>query len=266
MTTLDVRDLGTVLGVWAHPDDEAFLSAGLMARVTDGGGHVACVTATRGERGTSDPGAWPLERLGRRRAVELRASLAAVGVSDHRFLGYVDGTVADVDPQEGIERIGAILDQVQPDTVVTFGPDGMTGHDDHVAVSGWTTQAVAAAGRPIQLLYATTTAEFTHRWAAVNRDLEAFAPGLPLATPADRVALELHLDADELDRKLVALAAQSSQMVPLIARLGEEVLRRWWGTESFTEASTSNLGGRHRGVSDTRIGGFSSPVQEVLRT
>lgn len=237
MTTHDTQDLGTVLGVWAHPDDEAFLSAGLMARVTDGGGHVACVTATRGERGTPDPGAWPPERLGRRRAAELRASLAAVGVTDHRFLGYVDGTLADVDEAEGTERVAEVLDRVRPDTVVTFGPDGMTGHGDHIAVSRWATQAVADVGRPVRLLYATTTAEFARRWGPVNRDLEAFAAGLPLETPVEEIALELHLDADELDRKLVALAAQSSQIVPLIARLGEDVLRRWWGTESFTMAS-----------------------------
>ena len=53
--------LGTVLGVWAHPDDEAYLAGGLMAAAVDAGARVVCVTATRGERGTPDV------RLGRRR-------------------------------------------------------------------------------------------------------------------------------------------------------------------------------------------------------
>jgi LmbE family N-acetylglucosaminyl deacetylase len=57
-------DLGTVLGVWGHPDDEAYLSAGLMMRALTNGHRVVCVTATRGEAGFS----------GRRPAVHRRAS------------------------------------------------------------------------------------------------------------------------------------------------------------------------------------------------
>ena len=226
--------LGTVLGVWAHPDDEVFLSAGLMGRIIDRGGHVACATATRGERGTPDPTTWPLERLGRRRAIEIRASLAALGVTDHRFLGYLDGTLADVPDREGTDRVAAVLDEVVPDTVVTFGSEGMTGHSDHVAVSRWTTAAVGEADRRIRLLYATTTERFCRRWASVNQRLEAFGDGLPLATPEDEIALELRLGGDELDRKLVALAAQASQIGPLVSILGEDVFRDWWATETFT--------------------------------
>jgi LmbE family N-acetylglucosaminyl deacetylase len=170
--------------------------------------------------------------------------LAVVGVTDHRFLGYLDGTLSDVPHREGVERVTAVLDEVRPDTVVTFGPEGMTGHGDHVAVSGWTTQAVAEVARPIQLLHATTTAEFVQRWATVNRTLDAFGEGLPLATPPDEVALELRLDAVELDRKLVALAAQSSQLGPLIATLDEDTIRRWWEVEAFTLAAPRRDGGR----------------------
>jgi LmbE family N-acetylglucosaminyl deacetylase len=53
-----VAGLGTIVGVWAHPDDEAYLSGGLMAAAGDAGSRVVCVTATRGERGTPDPEAW----------------------------------------------------------------------------------------------------------------------------------------------------------------------------------------------------------------
>jgi len=48
-TITDAAQLGTVLGIWAHPDDEAFLSAGLMAAARDAGQRVVCVTATLGE-------------------------------------------------------------------------------------------------------------------------------------------------------------------------------------------------------------------------
>ena len=66
----DVAALGTILGVWSHPDDEAYLSGGLMALARDNGQRVVCVTATRGERGTPDPVAWPPERLAEERTRE----------------------------------------------------------------------------------------------------------------------------------------------------------------------------------------------------
>ena len=81
ITSDDVAELGTVLGVWAHPDDEAYLSAGLMALARDNGQRVVCVTATRGELGTPDPAAWPPDRLAAERTRELACSLAILGVT-----------------------------------------------------------------------------------------------------------------------------------------------------------------------------------------
>ena len=63
--------LGTVLGVWAHPDDEAYCSAGLMALVRGQGGRVVVATATWGERGTPDPDRYPPARMARLRRLEL---------------------------------------------------------------------------------------------------------------------------------------------------------------------------------------------------
>ncbi|MGY1602174.1 PIG-L deacetylase family protein [Geodermatophilus sp. SYSU D00815] len=69
----------TVLGVWAHPDDEAYLSAGLLAAAVATGDRVVVATATRGEGGLDDPAGDVV------RARELAASLAAVGVTEHRW-------------------------------------------------------------------------------------------------------------------------------------------------------------------------------------
>ena len=57
-------ELGTILGVWAHPDDEAYLSAGLMARAVRNGSRVVCDTATRGEGESMDEERWPSDRMG----------------------------------------------------------------------------------------------------------------------------------------------------------------------------------------------------------
>jgi len=72
----------TLLGVWAHPDDEAYLSSALMAAVRRTGARVVVVTATHGEHGTDDPARWPPDRLAAERERELRASLDVVGVTD----------------------------------------------------------------------------------------------------------------------------------------------------------------------------------------
>jgi LmbE family N-acetylglucosaminyl deacetylase len=236
----DVADRGTVLGIWAHPDDETFLSGGLMAMAGEAGRRVVCVTATLGERGTSDPRRWPPWRLAPVRAHEIRASLAALGVSEHHLLDIPDGTCAVQPLDPVVRRLVRIIEDVAPDTIVTFGPDGLTGHADHQAVSAWATAARAAAAPQTRLLYATTTEEFVERWEPLRDAFDIFlADGLPLRTPASALAVELRLDPALLDRKIVALRAQASQTSALIAALGEERVRDWWSTETFIAADVA---------------------------
>src|SRR4029079_5500641 len=91
ITAKNVAELGTILGIWAHPDDEAYLSAGLMALACDNGQRVVCVTATRGESGTPDPVAWPPDRLAAERTREMARCLDVLGVREHHWLPYRDG-------------------------------------------------------------------------------------------------------------------------------------------------------------------------------
>jgi LmbE family N-acetylglucosaminyl deacetylase len=91
---------GTILGVWAHPDDECYLSAGLMAGAVRAGARVAVAMATRGEGGSIDPERWLSERMADVREKELTAALGELGVTDIRWLDYVDGTCHAVDEAE----------------------------------------------------------------------------------------------------------------------------------------------------------------------
>ena len=239
-TITDAARLGTVLGIWAHPDDEAFLSAGLMAAARDAGQRVVCVTATLGEHGTSDPGSWPPTRMARVRERELQASLAALGVTEHHLLGLTDGTCADAPHELSVGHLARVIDAVEPDTIVPFGPDGMTGHVDHQTVSAWATDAHELAAPDARLLYATTTEEFAQAWEPSRDAFNVFlADGLPLRTPSHELAVELRLDPDAVDRKIVALRAQASQTTGLFEALGEERVREWWSTETFVEARTA---------------------------
>src|SRR3954470_23573172 len=199
----DVSRLGDILGIWAHPDDEVYLSGGLMALARDHGQRVVCVTATLGEHGTPDPQRWPPARLARARRAELRASLAVLGVTEHHVLDLPDGRCADQPFDAVVDRLVAIIDGVRPDTIVTFGPDGFTGHGDHQTVSAWTAAARARAATSARLLHATTTAEFIGRWQHVYEQLDVFlTEELPVLTPSDDLALHLELDDEQADRKL----------------------------------------------------------------
>lgn len=185
----DVAPLGTVLGVWAHPDDETFLSSGLMALARRAGRRVVCVAATRGEHGADDPVRWPPDRLARTRDLEVAAAMAILGVEDHRCFGLEDGTLADRDHAEGVALVTNVIDEVAPDTILTFGPEGMTGHPDHRTVSSWVTDAWERSGRSARLLHATTTATFAAEFADLHASLPVFGPGLPLRTPDEAVAV-----------------------------------------------------------------------------
>src|SRR5688572_11514484 len=105
-----VAGLGTILGIWAHPDDEAYLSGGLMALARDAGSRVVCVTATRGELGTPDPVVWPPERLAAERTVEMARCLDVLGVSEHHWLGYRDGGCASAPADAAIARLCEVIE------------------------------------------------------------------------------------------------------------------------------------------------------------
>jgi LmbE family N-acetylglucosaminyl deacetylase len=212
-----------------------------MAAAVDGGSRVICVTATRGERGTSDPEAWPPERLARLREAELAASLEALGVSEHIQLGYPDGRCAHVPADDAVGRLAEVFADVRPDTVLTFGPDGMTGHVDHRTVSAWTTAAVArsTASVPPRLLYATKTADWSDRFESLDHALGIFPPGLPPRWACEEVAFDLVLPHDLLNRKVAALVAQTSQVAPLVEAMGREQFRAWVANECFRPAPRS---------------------------
>jgi len=226
--TLHIDDLGTVLGVWAHPDDEAYLSAALMAAARDVGHRVVVATATGGEAGGD----------GDVRLRELTQSLAAVGVSEHHHLGFEDGLCGAVQAEVGMVAVLRLLRQVRPDTVLTFGPDGMTGHPDHVAVGGWVDRAWHVNGHRGRLLHATLTESFHRRWGPLSAATGIWMPGAaPPSVPDDTVALRVSVAGANADRKFAALRAHASQTDALRTRVGDGTFRQWWGAETFLQVA-----------------------------
>lgn len=244
---------GTVLGVWAHPDDEAFLSAALMAQAVDTGERVVVASATLGERGTPDPALWPPERLAAVRRSELARSLEVLGVKDHRWLGHCDGGLRRVPEPVGVAQIVELVDEVEPDTIVTFGPEGMTGHDDHRTISAWVTAAWRMTGRRSRLWHATLTPSFHVIWGGLNGEVGLWLPGSrPPATPVVDLAHRIAADDQLSRRKYAALRAHASQTDGLVARVGAERFRRWWAVESFVDAAPARNPSRHGYLLESR--------------
>ena len=225
--------LGKVLTVWAHPDDEAYLAGGLLAAVTDAGQRAVCVTATRGEAADPLAGADDRTALAAVRTRELDSALAILGVSEHVWLDHPDGGCADVDPNLPAARLAALIDDVRPDTVVTFGPDGFTGHPDHQAVSHWTDLALARStyGAGVRLLHAVTQERLIDQ-EIVDR-FDVYALGMPRSCTDEELALSLPLTGAALDRKVEALLSQTSQTADLVAAIGRDRFAAWIATECF---------------------------------
>jgi LmbE family N-acetylglucosaminyl deacetylase len=227
----DLTALGTVLTVWAHPDDETYLAGGLLAGLTEAGHRVVCVTATRGE--AADPGATAGERaaLAALRTEELEAALTSLGVSEHYWLGCPDGGCADLDPADPVRQLTCLLDDVRPDTVLTFGPDGFTGHPDHQTVSAWTDLALASSAASPRLLHAVMGEEVVDR--ELDEEYGVFELGRPRFCRDDELAIHVRLEGDLLDRKVDALLRQASQTAGLVAAVGVERFRAWVAAETY---------------------------------
>lgn len=216
-----------VVAIFAHPDDEAFTSGGVLSAFADRGAAVTLICATRGEQGEiASPSLATPETLGQVREQELRDAAAILGISDVRFLDYRDsgmfGTDSNHNPaafiQHSTEEVAgqliALLTDIRPDLVITFTEDGGYLHPDHVHIYD---SVVAAANRAPALLphvyFASFPREFFQKIA--NQNHGAFAGmseerrnrmGQPLAAFTFAVDVEPYFE-----RKTAAFAAHKTQ-------------------------------------------------------
>jgi LmbE family N-acetylglucosaminyl deacetylase len=152
----------SLMVIVAHPGDEAFGFAGAIASAAAEGAYVVVVCATRGyfdPRISMKPPAPGgrnrdlLESLGWRnldtvREDEMRRSAALLGVNVLRMLDYAEGDLPTVDYHHLVGRLVEPIRMHQPEVVLTFGPDGVTGDSDHATLSRAVADAVQQASEP----------------------------------------------------------------------------------------------------------------------
>lgn len=147
-----------LLVIFAHPDDESFGPAGTLAHYAKSGVRVHLLTATKGEAGKNATGLTD-EPLGAMREKELLKAAKIIGIEHVEFMGYIDKTLTDLEPHRPIEKIVNYIDHFQPQVIITFGPTGISRHQDHVAVHHWAVRAFKMSECPQKLYYYTIPKE-----------------------------------------------------------------------------------------------------------
>ncbi len=264
-----------LLLVHAHPDDETIGTGATMAKYAAQGAHVTLVTCTLGEEGevlVSNLGHLASDQhdaLGDHRIDELAAACAALGVTDHRFLGGpgrwrdsgMMGTPQNdrpdafwqADLDEATRALVAVVREVRPQVVVTYDAKGGYGHPDHIQAHRVTVEAFDKAGqasyapelgqpwRPTKLYYtafpkSVLQAGIDHLKATGDTNFFGVdsADDLPFGNPDDEVTTEI--DArDHLAAKVAAMRAHATQIEvdgPFFA-LSDNVGQQAMGVEFF---------------------------------
>ncbi|TYP72372.1 PIG-L deacetylase family protein [Paenibacillus methanolicus] len=195
-----------VMFCYAHPDDETFLSAGLIRTLSDQGFPPALLLATSGDAGHKN-GAyrdWTREELGALREQEMAVAAQVLGIADVRFLRLPDGRLQETDEALFVRQVAEAINRMQPAAVFTFPPDGGNGHPDHRAISRIVSKAVTEG-----------------HCGSVRRLYYVFSDSLAQEGRIPAVKIDtLHLWPDKAD----ALRAHDSQI---------EAIRRYFGDLSL---------------------------------
>jgi LmbE family N-acetylglucosaminyl deacetylase len=240
--------------VAAHPDDDAYQVGGTLASHA-GSIDATIVLLTSGGNGPIWEPVATRATLADVREEEERAFLQAIGVPDARveFLRYTDWHLPDVPLDGAVDRVAAILGEALPQVVVTFGPEGLTHHHDHVRAGEIGTAAFhrargnapAGAFRRLYHMALPRSAMDAYYAAARERglplgDQDAFLN--PIGVPDERIAVDVDLEGPMYERKLEAIQRYRSQIgelerIPRDLRplhLAHECFVRAWPEEAAT--------------------------------
>ena len=240
----------SIVVLLAHADDETAASP-VLARYAREGVQVHLIIVSDGSAGSGSqtyltrPDSGPVgDALARVRADEARCAAAALGALESILLGFPDGKLGDYTGDRGLlfrltDRIAKEIERLHPDVVITWGPDGGTGHPDHRLVSNIATQLLrfGAPGMPERLFY-------------MYLPIDAFRVMNPqrgeppmLFPQAKYFTVRVPFTPADLDAAMKAMACHKSQFTPeTLQRLLPEQQRVWNGTVAFIPASSASSG------------------------
>lgn len=240
----------TLMVVHAHPDDEASQTGGILARYSQEGVRTVLVTCTDGGQGDGPSGSKPGQsghdpgQVAAMRSAELKASAHALGISELIELGYPDSGMpespddvapeafARIDGEPVVKQLEGLLQRYRPDVLVTYPPNGLYSHPDHLRTHELTMEAfervkraggfydqpddsaVAVRVQPTPRLYyialSISRLKSVRDYAVAAFGPEAFTPPLDLGVDDAEITTEIDI-ADVWTQKRKALKAHASQ-------------------------------------------------------
>lgn len=250
-----------MMAVFAHPDDEAFGTGGTLSKYAAEGCDVHLVTATRGEAGQiAEPDLATGADLPFVREQELRCACETYGIHPPHFLDYPDGLLPLIHQGQAVGKIVRLIRQLRPQVLVTFGPDGIYGHYDHIAVHRWTTLAAELAAdldcfphhvdesctphRVSKLYYRVMPEKQIEAWRQAGQTTAVMMDGVPfrfVGRPLEEITTIVDV-SDYLEQKLRGIRCHVTQ-VGRESRSGDaedEALRdSGFSTEHFVLAAST---------------------------
>ena len=227
----------TLLAVFAHPDDETMVGPLLARYARQPNTRVHLAIVTNGDKGVTPFAKIPAgNALAAARAKEAACACTALGAQPPILLGFPDGGLASMQVLvQATAQVKAAIDRLQPDAIVTWGPDGGYGHPDHRLVSAIVTQIVQAGEATPALFYAGLPKSRMDSEAIKELHFPA-----PFASVVDKwLNVRVPYTADDAARAKGSLECHKSQFTPetmaLIATLTDRVhegrlhLRSWDG-------------------------------------
>lgn len=199
---MKTHDSNRLLAVFAHPDDETYRAGGTLALLAGRGVSVQILTATRGQAGScGDPPLCIPKGLAAVRESELICACSTLGVELPILLDYQDGHLAEVDPEDIIAEILAVIEDLRPQVILTFGQDGLSGHADHIAIGEFTAEAYHRSNS-VDALYT----------LAVPQSLaDTLGMSQIHAVPDEKIALEVDVSTC-WDTKIKAIQCHATQL------------------------------------------------------
>ena len=233
-----MADILTLMAVHAHPDDEASSTGGVLAFYSDQDIRTIVVTCTNGEFGDAPGQVKPgddghdEQAVAQLRLAELRQSAKILGVTHLELLGYHDSGMPDweykdrpnafcnVPLDEVSDRIAGLIEQYQPQVVISYDDKGMYQHPDHVHAAQAAEAAVAKSGTPAKFYQiAMRPSSWRRVWEALreagvempDREEPTEEELAKMAESEERITTSVDI-RPVLERKREALFAHASQI------------------------------------------------------
>jgi LmbE family N-acetylglucosaminyl deacetylase len=244
----------------AHPDDEALLTAGTMARLSAQGHRVVLVLATAGELGLAAQSVTGGRTLGEVRADEARASARALGCARVEFLGYgdsgLDGTAgpagtlppfASADVEQAATKLADLLREERAALLTSYDAAGGYGHPDHVQVHRVAARAAEIAATPVVLeatvdrdllLRALRLAALCYRFPPefdLARFKTAYSPGSAITHRVPVMRYAAAKRSSMAAHATQATGGESARTLAALLRLPGPLFRRVLGTEWYVQ-------------------------------